>query len=106
VLSCADGSKYTLGFSNTRGVDVVEIAPSRCTFVEVVFTEADGTIRRRGELSPREGGTQDFAPGQAYYLGDFFAERLRLRHRPEAPRRMAACPRSAQRSRHLALRRL
>jgi hypothetical protein len=73
VLSCAGGATYTIRFANTKGVQVIKARPARCALTQVVYTDADGAVRRRS-LPPRGWGRpQDFVAGYAYYLGDYTA---------------------------------
>jgi hypothetical protein len=73
ALRCADGEIYRIRFSTERAVQVIKIKPARCALVQIVYTDADGTVRgyRRPPLAWVHG--EDFAPGRAYYLGDFMA---------------------------------
>ncbi len=72
VIACDDGSTYTIRFSNENRFQVVKAQPARCGLEKIVFTDADGTVRR--DVSPPEGWRQyqEFAAGSAYYLGDYF----------------------------------
>jgi hypothetical protein len=71
VIRCGDGSEYRIKFSTHKGIQVIEVKPSRCSFVEVFFTDGDSVVRKR-ELTPDNWSTpHEFVAGRAYYLGDF-----------------------------------
>jgi hypothetical protein len=72
VFKCDDQKTYTLRFEKEEPLQVVKIAPSTCTLAEIVYSDANGVMRK-----PMRGDGQKFAPfaaGKAYYLGDFYAE--------------------------------
>jgi hypothetical protein len=72
-VRCDDGELYRIRFSIERAVQVLKIRPSRCALVQLIYTDADGTIR--GYRRPPRAWihVEDYAPGRAYYLGDFMA---------------------------------
>ena len=71
VIRCADGETYTMRFSKEKGVQAIEIEPSTCALEEIVFTDADGVVKRRAPAPRAWTASHDFAPGRAYYIGDF-----------------------------------
>lgn len=73
VLTCADKETYTIRFSNKRGVQAIKVAPSRCMLTEVVYTDADGSIKRRVRPPRSWMRPQAFWGGHAYYVGDYSA---------------------------------
>ena len=62
VISCDNGEAYTIRFSNQRQVQVIKIAPSRCALTEIVYTDPDGTIKKRAPPPPRGGARMTFSP--------------------------------------------
>ena len=73
-IDCQDNSNYILRFSRDEPLLVIKIVPSACTLTEFVYTNSDGMVRSR---KPAPKGLMEnvtFAPGKAYYLGDFFAK--------------------------------
>ena len=76
VIKCRDGRRYTIGLSKHNPVQVVKIAPSVCSLVEIIFTAPDGTIEKRRRSSALALRNSDFAPGVAYYLGDIEGEAM------------------------------
>jgi hypothetical protein len=72
VIRCKDHNRYTFG-SRKRGVQVLEVAPSRCWLMEAVLADQDGFIRGRLPARPPLKRILDFSAGRAYYLGDYFA---------------------------------
>lgn len=73
TLRCAEGELYRIRFSIERAVQVLKIKPSRCALVQLIYTDADGTIRGFRRAPRAWMHVEDFAPGRAYYLGDFMA---------------------------------
>lgn len=71
AVTCGDGQRYVIRFSMTDPLQVIEIAPARCT-VGLIFTDKNGDVapvrRDVDRVSPT---VYDFAAGNAYYLGDF-----------------------------------
>jgi hypothetical protein len=71
VLACDDGSTYPLYFSAEREVRVVKIQPARCAVHEIRYVNDLG-IFLKSKAPPSAWVHMDyFAPGHAYYLGDF-----------------------------------
>jgi hypothetical protein len=74
AFKCENGSDYTIRFSNRRPLQVIRIKPSRCEFVEIVCTDADGVLLKRLPVAPGTLHDRQFLPGRGYYLGDFYAK--------------------------------
>jgi 5-hydroxyisourate hydrolase-like protein (transthyretin family) len=74
VFKCdARETPYRIRFSNDEtDLQVIRIKPSRCEFVEVVCTDADGMTMRRISMAPGSLRNGVFRAGHAYYLGDFY----------------------------------
>jgi hypothetical protein len=73
VVRCADGSTYTIRFSNKNEVQVIPVRPSRCELVEIVYTDADGAVKGR-RRPPRDWmHPEQLAAGHGYYFGDYTA---------------------------------
>ena len=72
VIRCKDHNRYTLG-SRNRGLQVLEIEPSRCWLLEAVLADQDGRVRGRLIAKPPLKRAMEFSAGHAYYLGDYFA---------------------------------
>jgi hypothetical protein len=73
LIRCLEGQEQTVWFSEKRDVQVFKLIPGRCAVDEVLFTDADGRVW--GRIHPRRpaSNSQDFAPGVAHYLGDYYA---------------------------------
>jgi hypothetical protein len=74
AFKCQDHSAFTIRFSNDTDLQVIQIRPSRCEFVQVVYTNADGLAMRRIPMAPGSLRNGLFLPGRAYYLGDFYGK--------------------------------
>lgn len=74
VIRCTDGSEYTIRFTRERRVQVIAANPAQCALAAIVFTHADDTIAARADLRQSPLGGFVLAPGNAYYLGDYFAQ--------------------------------
>ena len=74
IIRCADGAAYPIWFSTENIVQVIKIKPANCALVQVAYTDADGTVRRYRPAPLAWVRGEDFAPGRAYYLGDFMAK--------------------------------
>jgi len=74
AFKCENGSDYTIRFSNRKPLQVIRIKPSRCEFVEIVCTDADGVMLKRVPVAPGALHNRQFLPGRGYYLGDFYAK--------------------------------
>jgi hypothetical protein len=68
---CHDGATYSFGSTDTRDVQVLEIAPSKCWLVRAIF-DLNG-IRYSTKAAPEVQRSLDFAAGRAHYIGDYFA---------------------------------
>ncbi len=73
-IKCGGERSYLLRFSKDDPLQIVKIAPSTCSLVEFVYTDADGMIKSRKPAPPQLMRDAVFAAGKAYYLGDFYAE--------------------------------
>jgi hypothetical protein len=72
VVHCKDRNGFRFG-TRGKGVQVLEVAPSRCWLLEAVFADQDGMVRGRLEAKPPLQRVLHFEAGHAYYLGDYFA---------------------------------
>ena len=79
VIGCNDGTNYRLFFSRERIVRVLKIRPAKCAVREIQYVDDMGIIRGSKLPPPTWVHLNDFAPGHAYYLGDFFAVASRER---------------------------
>lgn len=68
VIGCNDGSEYRIPFSNNQPV-IFKIAPATCTFRSVVYV-MDGEDKNHHYVGGFMANAV-FAPGMAYYLGDY-----------------------------------
>lgn len=73
AYQCDNGQKYTLRFNLEQPLQVIKVSPANCTFVEVVFSNADGRLERTNPLPVADRRTLKIMPGKVYYLGDFEA---------------------------------
>jgi PPIC-type PPIASE domain len=74
AIECEDKQRYVLRFDRDQPLVAVKIKPSVCSWVENIYTNADGSIESRKPAPADEFKKVTIAPGQAYYLGDFGAE--------------------------------
>jgi len=107
IIRCKDGNEYTIPFMSNQPV-LFEIAPSTCMMSGIVFMNHGKEVgRKEGERAHFRGIMEnaEFAPGVAYYLGDFVmgaaVDRSELRQDPdrETIARRDARPPSASGSR-------
>ena len=73
IIRCKDGNEYTIPFMSNQPV-LFEIAPSTCMMSGIVFMNHGKEVgRKEGERAHFRGIMEnaEFAPGVAYYLGDF-----------------------------------
>jgi hypothetical protein len=76
-IKCQDDLTYVIRFYQDDPLHVIKVAPSTCSLNEIVYTDGDGMVKSR---KPVQKGLMDnavFAPGKAYYLGDFAAKSTR-----------------------------
>lgn len=73
TYTCNGKQNYTIRFSNKDPLQVIKIKPGSCSMKEIVFTDADGTIKDRNEPNPEMMKPFTVEPDVAYYLGDFHA---------------------------------
>jgi hypothetical protein len=76
-IRCEDGATYTFGANDTRNVQVLEIAPSRCWLARAVFDSNNGMSRSSRRADPSTQRPLDFTAGRAHYIGDYFAKATR-----------------------------
>jgi hypothetical protein len=72
-VECANNTSYTIRFSKESTAQVIKITPSTCSFTEIIYSDADGRIRRRKPVAASSLQHIEYAAGKAYYLGDFWA---------------------------------
>jgi hypothetical protein len=72
-ITCDDGESYTVRFSKEPAYQLIKIKPSKCSFTEIVYTDADGRIRSRKDPPHGAFYHEEFVAGRAYYLGDYWA---------------------------------
>src|SRR5215831_14523427 len=70
AIGCADGRQYTIGMDQRDEIQVIEIAPARCSLDEILFIHS-GQKRGYAYPAPPMNRSVDYLPGTAYYLGDF-----------------------------------
>lgn len=73
-ITCANSRSYVVRFGKENPLQVIKIEPSTCSLKEFVYTDADGIVKSRKPAPAALMHNAEFAPGKAYYLGDFFAE--------------------------------
>ena len=73
VMKCADGREYRIRFDDVRPLVVLSVAPSRCSVVELLFTDANGGVVGRTSFPNGLLENMGFEAGNAYYLGDYRA---------------------------------
>jgi hypothetical protein len=69
-ISCDDGGKYVIGFSDRDPLAVIKVAPSTCVLNELVYS-SDGMLLYTKPVPPNLSFRLQITPGKAYYLGDF-----------------------------------
>jgi hypothetical protein len=74
AFECEDKERYVLRFDRDQPLVAVKVKPSVCSWVENIYTNADGSVESRKPAPADEFKNVTIAPGQAYYLGDFGAE--------------------------------
>jgi hypothetical protein len=74
AFKCADENMYTIRFEPNDEVQVVKIAPARCSLTEFVYTDHGGTQTTRKPVPDALRHEVAYEAGKAYYLGDFQAE--------------------------------
>jgi hypothetical protein len=72
VLRCMNGNSYVLGSTGTRDIQVLQIVPTTCWFVEAVYRDIATRSVQRVAIEPPQKRPLDFQAGRAHYLGDFF----------------------------------
>lgn len=77
VIQCSDGSSHVLRFDRDDPIVVVKARPATCSWREIVYSDADGTVRSRKPAPPEVFKDVILEGGYSYYLGDFHAELLR-----------------------------
>jgi hypothetical protein len=78
-LSCFDDPRppnstlrtYTIRFLDSREVQVLKIAPGRCSLADMLLIDKGGTITDRQSTPRHWTHFDDFAAGRTYYLGDY-----------------------------------
>jgi hypothetical protein len=74
ALECASGQYILIKFKVDEPLQLLKVAPaSKCTFREIVYTDAGGNIKSRKPAPPELAKEINFTPGRAHYMGDFFA---------------------------------
>jgi hypothetical protein len=74
AFECEDKQRYVMRFDRDQPLVALKVKPSTCTWVENIYTNADGSIESRKPAPEGEFKNVKIEPGQAYYLGDFGAE--------------------------------
>jgi len=72
TMGCTDGYTYTIWFSTTRDIQVIQARPSWCALTSVTRTDENGLPMKKSEVAREDMRMFNFAPGRAYYLGDLF----------------------------------
>jgi hypothetical protein len=73
-LKCADGGAYLLRFYNKNPVHVIKVKPSTCSVKEIVYSDADGTVRLRKPFTGSIMQNMELKAGFVSYIGDFSAQ--------------------------------
>ncbi|HEY8100188.1 MAG TPA: hypothetical protein VIF82_05505 [Burkholderiaceae bacterium] len=81
-IDCVDGQTYTIQFSNESNLQLIKIAPSKCSFIQIVYTNSHGTIGDRRSAPASALKMEKFEAGRGYYLGDYYATSWRDREMP------------------------
>ncbi|MFT3857994.1 MAG: hypothetical protein QM742_11025 [Aquabacterium sp.] len=76
VIQCSDGRSHVLRFDRDDPIVVVKASPATCSWREIVYSDADGTVRSRKPAPPDVFKDVILEGGYSYYLGDFHAEML------------------------------
>jgi PPIC-type PPIASE domain len=84
AIECEDKQRYVLRFDRDQPLVAVKIKPSVCSWVEYIYTNADGSVESRKPAPADEFKKVSIASGHAYYLGDFGAE-TKLTYRANVP---------------------
>lgn len=73
-LTCSNGQSYVIKMVADSPVYAIEVLPAECSYVETVYSNADGTSLH-SRPSPSGALTRArFEGGKAYYLGDYYGE--------------------------------
>jgi hypothetical protein len=76
AITCSDGRTHVLRFERDDPIVVIKVAPAICSWTEVVYTNADGSVHSRKPAPPDVFKSVVLEGGYSYYLGDFYAELL------------------------------
>lgn len=71
AIDCDDKSRYVLRMDREDPIMVVKIRPSTCSWTEIVYSDADGTVRTRKPAPADLFKRVALKGGYSYYLGDF-----------------------------------
>lgn len=74
AFKCDNDETYTIRFSKDTPIQIIKIVPSTCSFVELIFSNADGQIQSRKPAPASAIKNVRFEAAKAYYLGDFAAK--------------------------------
>ncbi|MGC4059742.1 MAG: hypothetical protein QM749_02300 [Aquabacterium sp.] len=74
VIECDDHRAYVLRFDRENPVLAIKVRPATCAWTEIVYTDADGTVRSRQPAPPQAFKAVVLQGGYSYYMGDFHAE--------------------------------
>ncbi|MES2888124.1 MAG: hypothetical protein V4739_08925 [Pseudomonadota bacterium] len=74
AFQCSSGQYVLVKFKVDAPLQLLKVSPaSKCTFQELIYTDADGNIKSRKPAPAQLAKEIDFQPGKAHYLGDYFA---------------------------------
>ena len=73
AVQCRDGQRYVIRFDKDQPLQAVKIKPSTCSWVETVYSDADGRVKGRKPAPAGANKSVTIEPNRAYYLGDFHA---------------------------------
>lgn len=71
-LGCSGYRTYTIWFSTTRDIQVMEVPPQQCAVTGSMLTDENGLVVKSARVEQADLRWQVFTAGKAYYLGDFF----------------------------------
>lgn len=71
-VECTRSRSYRIRFTTGGPLQLIEISPAECSISEVLFTTAYGDVVGRKAAPMWLMWNEEFAPGTAYYVGDFF----------------------------------
>jgi len=73
AIECVDGKRYVIRFDKDTPLQAVKIKPSVCSWVQIVYSNADGQLMSQKPAPAGSMSSMKIKRSQAYYFGDFHA---------------------------------